>query len=118
MIVEAVASIAKMPTGVWASLILLVVALVGGTAFVVVRALEAWRALNRLRRALGEGLEALQDRIEGVEQRVARFEQPEPRLQRSLERLARARAMLQIQLRVVQQARAPLTRIRSAVPRK
>ncbi len=107
-----------MPAAVWICLAVLLLAFAGGAAFAAVRALEAWRTLRRFRRAFDEATTMLVDSVTRLEDRVQSFETSDPRLQRSLERLARARAMLSLQLRVLQQARAPLTRLRAAVPRK
>jgi hypothetical protein len=104
---------------VWIGLAVLVLALVAGTALVIVRALEAWRAFRHLGGAVDAATGTLLDAATRVEERANALQQEAPHVQQSLARLRESMAMLRIELRVLQDARAPLTRFRAAaVPRK
>jgi phage shock protein A len=108
-----------MPTVVWIGLAVLVLALVAGTALVVVRALEAWRAFRHLQAGAEAAASSLLEAVAQVEERTTALQQGGPKVERSLDRLRASAAMLQIELRVLQDARAPLMRFRAAaVPRK
>lgn len=108
-----------MPLPVWVGLGVLVVATVGGAAYVVMRGLQAWQTLRSSGRALEEAVNELLDRAARVEEHLASLEGGDPRLQRSLERLRSGTGVLRTELRVIRDVRAPLTRFRAAaLPRK
>jgi hypothetical protein len=108
-----------MPLPVWVGLGVLVVATVGGAAYVVLRGLQAWQTLRSSGRALEEAVNELLDRAARVEEHVASLEDGDPRLRRSLERLRAGTGVLRTELRVIRDVRAPLTRFRAAaLPRK
>jgi hypothetical protein len=77
-----------MPPYAWAALGVCIVSTAGGAAFAGMRALQTWRDLRRLRRALADRLGELSRGVFGVETRVGRLES-------SVGRIAVARAQLQ-----------------------
>jgi hypothetical protein len=108
-----------MPPSVWIGLAVFLIALLAGAALAVVRGLEARRAFRHLGGAVDAATSTLLEAASRVEERANALQQGAPRLQQSVDRLRESTAVLQIELRVLQNARAPLTRFRAAaVPRK
>jgi hypothetical protein len=108
-----------MPLPVWIGLGVLVLAMAGGAAYVVMRALQAWQTFRSCGRAVEDAVNDLLDRVARVEQRAAGLEAAGPRVQRSLERLQEGTAILRTEVRVLRAVWAPLTGFRAAaLPRK
>ena len=102
-----------MPAHVWIGLVVLLLALLGGGAFAVVRGLETWRAFKRVNAEIDAATGPLLESVARAEKKVAELESVQPRLERSLERLRESTDALQIQLAVLQDARTRLMRLRS-----
>jgi len=103
---------------VWAALALFVLALVGGTAFAVGRALAAWRDVKRLARVLGAGAAALGDRADEAARKVEAASGGAERLTGATGHLARSLAYARILAGAGGGVSAVLAGLRAAVPRK
>jgi len=97
----------------WLSLGFLLVALVVGTAFAVVRGLRAWRALKATGSRIGDELDRVSASVGKIETHLDRAAAGSERLGAALERLARARARLDVQRAALREARTTVAR---AVP--
>ena len=98
-----------------ASLAVFVLAIVGGTAFAVVRALELWRTIRAFSSALGGGLDELSRRLEMLEPRESR---DRARLEVSMERLRRSRAQLDVLTNALRRVREQASTALVLYPRK
>ena len=100
----------------WIALAVLLVAVVGGLVFVVVRGLQLYRTAKRS----GAALTTEMDRINAVsleiERHMAEAEAAQERLGAATSRLAISRARLDVQLAAVRQARAEMRRVFWFVP--
>ena len=107
-----------MPVPVWIGLAVLVLATLGGIVFVVLRGLETWRAIRSSGGKIETAMNELLERIARTEERASALEASTPGLERSLARLRSSTEVLQIELRVIQEARAPIARLRGLTVRK
>jgi tRNA A37 threonylcarbamoyltransferase TsaD len=108
-----------MPLPVWIGLGVLVLATAGGAVFVVMRAREAWQTFRSCGRTLDDATNEMLDRLARVQKRMDALDSSTPRVQGSLERLRADTDVLKMELRVLQDVRAPLMRFRAVViPRK
>ncbi|MBX5473605.1 MAG: hypothetical protein IRZ20_01145 [Thermoleophilia bacterium] len=95
---------------IWGALAVAVAALAGSLTFAAVRALEAWRALKRLRRHVAKALERLSDAGERAAQAAAAAADT-TELERSLERLGRSLARLAVLREALDEAQTTLARL-------
>jgi len=100
-------------TAVWAALAILVVGVVAGLVFAVVRGLRMWRALKATGGEIGGRIEDISRASAEIETHLERVADSSERLAAALERLQRSRARLDVQLAAVREARAVVER---AVP--
>jgi ATP/maltotriose-dependent transcriptional regulator MalT len=92
-------------------------AVAGATVFLVVRVLEAWRALKRLRRHLGKELDRVVTLAEQTAESAARASD-QTTLEQSLSRLRAALAQLAVLRGAVDEATATFGRFTALYPRK
>ncbi len=102
-----------MPAYVWIGLAVLLLALLGGGAFAVVRGRDTWRAFKRLNAEIDAATGPLLESVARAEKKAAELESAGPRMRRSVERLRESIEVLRIELAVLQEARAPLMRLRA-----
>jgi len=102
----------------WIALAVLIVAFVGGVAFVIVRALETKRAVTGLKDALGAELRRIARAGERTNDELETAQKAFARLEASLKRLGAARARIRLITEVLAEARALLTRARAFIPSK
>ncbi len=100
----------------WLALVVLLVGIVGGIAFAVIRGLALWRDIKRSSAALGAELAVIGDGSAQIEHHLAAAEASSSRLHASMDRLAVSRARLEIQLAAVHEARAQVRRVFWFVP--
>ena len=107
-----------MPLWAWPALVFCVVAILGTTAFAVVRALRLWRTASAFGRSAGDAVSSVMDSAAAAESRAlalsgggARLEAATTRLQASLADLAAIRSALG-------EAQRLLRRVRGVVPTK
>jgi hypothetical protein len=93
------------------------IASVGATVFLVVRVLQAWRALKRLRRHLGKELDRLATLTEQTAESAARASD-QATLEQSLGRLRSALAQFEVLRGAVDEASATFGRFTALYPRK
>jgi hypothetical protein len=114
---ERVASIVGV-TAFWVALAILVVAFVGGAAFVTVRVLEMRKALKRLKSAIEVELKRIAGATERTASELETAKKAFERLQASLARLGTARARVRLLQEVLAETEAVLTRARAFIPSK
>jgi hypothetical protein len=102
---------------IWVALILGGLALAGALAFLVVRALQAWRDFKRTRRHLFRALDRLSAAGEETAEKAAAAGESEE-LQRSVARLRSSLAQLAVLREAVGEAQATVGRVTALVPRK
>jgi hypothetical protein len=102
-------------TLVWIALVVGLLAVVGSIVFVVVRALELWRAIRASGAALGAGMEELGRSADALAAREApQFERLEPKL----ERLRRSSAQLAVLSNAIKRVRDQASSALVLYPRK
>jgi hypothetical protein len=102
----------------WAALGFLVLAAIGGTAFVGVQTWRAWNAFVSLAAAGGAAAEQLLERAEKLALRGERVTQQADELVTAAARLERSTARARVLLGAVGEARDLLRTVRSLVPQK
>lgn len=90
----------------WAALTVLLVAVVGGIAYAVVRGFQLYRDAKRAGATIGAEVERISAVSEQIEHHTAAAAAAAERLQGSTRRLAASRAKLDVQLAAVREARA------------
>ncbi len=101
---------------VWLAAALLLVAVVAGIAYAVVRGLQLWRNVKRSNATLSAELDRISLASAQIEHHMAAAEAAGARLSNATERLARSRAQLNVQLAAIQEARARVRRTFWFVP--
>jgi len=104
----------------WAIYGALIVGFLAGSAaiaYLVVRALEAWRALKRLRRGLGRELERLADLGEATADKIGAATDS-PKLESSLSGLRVGLARFAVLRRALDETQDTFTRFALVYPRK
>jgi tRNA(Ile)-lysidine synthase TilS/MesJ len=112
-----VASIARV-IFFWVALAILVVALVAGVVFALLRALETKRAAKSLKDALGVELQRIARAGERTNEELEAARKAFERLEASLKQLATARARVRLIKEVIAEAEAVATRARAFIPSK
>jgi len=112
-----VATIARMNWAIYGALIVGALAVVGAVAFVVVRALQAWRAYKRLRRHVGRELARLADLGEVTTEKLEAASDTST-VERSLARLRVSLARAAVLRAALAEARGVFDRVAWVFPRK
>jgi hypothetical protein len=112
-----VVTILSVDWAIYAALAVGFVAVTAGLVFLVVRALEAWRAFKRLRRHLGRELERLADLGERTAESAARALDTSE-LDASLARLRVALARFALLREAIDEATGTVGRFAAVYPRK
>jgi hypothetical protein len=102
---------------IYVALIAGFLAVAGATAFLVVRVLQAWRALKRLRRHLGKELDRLATSTEQTAESAARASD-QATLEQSLGRMRTALAQFGVLRGALDEATATFARFTALYPRK
>jgi hypothetical protein len=100
----------------WIALAVLIVAVVAGIAYVVVRGLALRRDVKRSSAVLEAELDRITEVSLQIELQMAKAEAATGRLKASTDRLATSRAQLDIQLAAIREARAKVRRVFWFVP--
>ena len=98
---------------VWIALGIAVAGIAAGVAVALVRGLRLWREFKALGRTVGERLDGISRSTREIETHLSRAAESSERLSGSLERLRRSRAVLDVQLSALREARDTVGR---AVP--
>ncbi len=94
----------------WISLAVLLVAVVAGIAFCVVRGLQLYRNAKRAGARITAEMDRISEVTLSIERHSAKAAASAERLHGATDRLARSRARLDVQLAAVREARAQLQR--------
>ncbi len=95
----------------WIALAVLVVGVVGGLVYAVVRGISFWRQLKRTKRGLTDEAERIQRATEEIQVQLDRAGESSALLREAAARLAVSRAKLEVQLRAVREARHTVRRV-------
>jgi hypothetical protein len=101
---------------VWIALGVLLVAIVGGIVFAVVRGFQLYRNVKRSGSALSAEMDRISDVSLRIERQMANAEAATGRLNEATGRLATSRAQLDVQLAAVREARTQVRRVFWFVP--
>jgi hypothetical protein len=96
--------------GVWISLAVLLGGIVGGLAYAVLRGLALWRQLKRTKGALGAETARIADATAGIQAHLDRASASGTLLGEASARLQASRAILDVQLQALREARHTLRR--------
>ena len=114
---QRVASIARV-IFFWVAFAILVVALVAGVVFALLRALETKRAVKSLKDALGVELQRIARAGERTNEELEAARKAFERLEAGLKRLATARARVRLIKEVIAETEAVAARARAFIPSK
>ena len=102
--------------GFWTALAILVVGLVAGLAFAIVRGLRLWRQVKSTGGAIGREAERISQTAASISDQLDRANASSEELRAATERLARSRAALAVQQAAIQEARLAIRRTFWFVP--
>ena len=95
----------------WIALAVLLVAVVGGLVYVVLRGIALWRVIKRTGRAFEAESARISEVSAGIQDHLDRASASGDRLGEVAARLAVSRARLDVQLRAVREARHAMQRL-------
>lgn len=98
-------------TGFWIALAVLLVGVVGGIAYAVLRGLSMWRHVKRTGRGFSAESARIADVSAQIQEHLDRSSASSVRLAASAERFATSRARLDVQLQAIQEARHTMRRL-------
>ena len=98
-------------TGFWIALAVLLVGIVGGIAYAVLRGIALWRRLKRTGRAFSVESERIAEISAQIETHMDRANASNTRLGDAAARLATSRARLEVQLQAIREARHTMRRL-------
>jgi hypothetical protein len=102
--------------GFWLALVVYVVAVAGGIAYVVLRGLALWRKLKRTGGAFGAETARIADQTALMEGHFDRMNSSVADLGEASRRLSASRARLGVQLQAVREARETMRRLLWFIP--
>jgi predicted DNA-binding protein (UPF0251 family) len=100
----------------WIALAVLLIAVVVGTVFVVIRGLQLYREAKRVGGVLGAEVDRINVSAARIEVQLRKADEAKARLQEAADRLAVSRAKLNVQVAAVREARAQVRRVFWFVP--
>lgn len=98
-------------TGFWIALAVLLVGLVSGITFAVLRGLSMWRRVKRTGRVFSAESTRIADVSAQIQEQLDRSSASSVRLGEAAERLATSRARLDVQLQAIREARNTMRRL-------
>jgi hypothetical protein len=98
-------------TGFWIALAVLLVGVVGGIAYAVLRGLSMWRQVKRTGREFSAESARIADVSAQIQEQLDRSSASGIRLGEAAERLATSRARLDVQLQAIREARHTMRRL-------
>jgi hypothetical protein len=98
-------------TGFWIALAVLLVGLVGGIAYAVLRGLSMWRRVKRTGGVFSAESARIADASAQIQEHLDRSGASGVRLGEAAERLATSRARLDVQLQAIREARYTMRRL-------
>ena len=100
----------------WIALAFLLVGIVGGIAYVVVRGIAMWRQLKRTKTTIGAETARIADASALIQEHLDRANASSAQLGEAAGRLAESRAKLDVQLDALREARQTVRRVLWFVP--
>ena len=97
--------------GFWIALAVLVVGVVGGLVYAVLRGLTLWRQLKRTNRSLGAETARIADSTDQIQVHLDRASASQARLGEALDRFGISRAKLDVQMQAIREARHVMRRL-------
>jgi len=98
-------------TGFWIALAVLLIGVVGGIAYAVLRGIAMWRRIKRTGRAFSVESERIAEISSQIETHMDRANASNTRLGDAAARLATSRARLDVQLQAIREARHTMRRL-------
>ena len=98
-------------TGFWIALAVLLVGVVGGIVYAVLRGISMWRRLKRTGRVFSAETARITDVSAQIQEHLDRSSASGVRLGDAAERLATSRARLDVQLQAIREARYTMRRL-------
>ncbi len=98
-------------TGFWIALAVLLIGILGGIAYAVMRGLSMWRQVKRTGREFSAESARIADVSAQIQQHLDRSSASGVRLGDAAERLATSRARLDVQLQAIREARHTMRRL-------
>jgi len=98
-------------TGFWIALAVLLIGVVGGIAYAVLRGIAMWRRVKRTGRAFSVESERIAEISSQIETHMDRANASNTRLGDAAARLATSRARLDVQLQAIREARHTMRRL-------
>lgn len=98
-------------TGFWIALAVLLIGVVGGIAYAVLRGIAMWRRVKRTGRAFSVESERIAESSAQIETHMDRADASNARLGDAAARLATSRARLEVQLQAIREARHTMRRL-------
>ena len=98
-------------TGFWIALAVLVVGVLGGIAYAVLRGLSMWRQVKRTGREFSAESARIADASAQIQEHLDRSDASGVRLGAAAARLATSRARLDVQLQAIREARYTVRRL-------
>jgi hypothetical protein len=100
----------------WIALAVLLVGIVGGIVYAVLRGLAMWRHIKRTKRTIGEETTRIADASAAIQEHLDRASASGERLGDAAARLAVSRAALNVQLQALREARQTMRRVLWFIP--
>ena len=97
--------------GFWIALAVLVVGVVGGLVYAVLRGLALWRQLKRTKKSFGAETARIEDSTAQIQMHLDRASASQARLHEALDRLGISRARLDVQIQAIREARYVMRRL-------
>ena len=98
-------------TAFWIALTVLLIGVVGGIAYAVLRGIAMWRRIKRTGRAFSAESERIAEISAQIETHMDRADASNTRLGDAAARLATSRARLEVQLQAIREARHTMRRL-------
>ena len=95
----------------WIALAVLLVGIVGGIVYAVLRGLAMWRQIKRTNRTIGAETARISDASAAIQEHLDRASASGERLGDAAARLAVSRAALDVQLQALREARQTMRRV-------
>ena len=100
----------------WLGLLVFLAGLLGGLAYAVLRALVLWRQLKRTGESFGDEAARIAEVAGGIQAHLDKASTSSGRLSDASRRLAASRAVLDVQLQAIREARHTIRRLLWFVP--
>jgi hypothetical protein len=100
----------------WLALVVFLAGSLGGLAYAIVRGIALWRQLKRTGRTFGDEAARIAEVVEGIQAHLDKASASSGHLSDASKRLAVSRAVLDVQLQALKEARHTIRRLLWFVP--